>query len=148
MHPSLVYLSWFCLSGVVVSSRYTTNSTTINTPTSTPSTTETLTTYTTVTTCPVTFTHSTGSSYGLYTTLTTSTITITSCVHGCYSTTSSTETLNTGSPNPYLPGPSTHPSPNNTMTGTGSVEEGHALPTSTRLFSMTSSAVGTGTGGA
>ena len=49
-----------------------------------PSATKTLTTYTTVTTCPVTMTTSIGSSYIVETKLTTSTIVVTSCKGGCY----------------------------------------------------------------
>ena len=45
--------------------------------------TNTLTTYTTLTTCPVTSTYTTGSTTYYSTTLTTSTITVTSCKGGC-----------------------------------------------------------------
>src|SRR6266516_3442447 len=46
--------------------------------------TETLTTYTTVTTCPVTKTYSSGSSVWYTTTMATSTVTVTTCQGGCH----------------------------------------------------------------
>ncbi|KAI9822387.1 MAG: hypothetical protein M1827_000106 [Pycnora praestabilis] len=62
-------------------------STDVFSPSSQPEQTETLTTYTTVTTCPITSTYTSSSSTWVQTVLTTSTIVITSCKGGCSNTT-------------------------------------------------------------